>query len=122
MKILALEFSSPQRSVAVLNSETGSLAEAIDTSHGRTKKPFGLIEDVLREVKLEREQIEVVAVGLGPGSYTGIRAAIALAQGWQLAQGVRLCGISSADCLASQEAKSSAKINVVIDAQRGEFY
>lgn len=123
MKILALEFSSPQRSVAILNPETGTIVEAVETCHGHTMKPFGLIEDVLRQAQLEREQIEVVAVGLGPGSYTGIRAAIALAQGWQLAHGVKLCGKSSAECLANQEAAEGlTKLNVVIDAQRGEFY
>ena len=124
MKILALEFSSPQRSVAALNSDTGSLAEVVDTLSGHAMKPFGLIGDVLKQTCLEREQIEVVAVGLGPGSYTGIRTAIALAQGWQLAHGIKFCGISSALCLACQEAAegSTRKFDVVIDAQRGEFY
>jgi tRNA threonylcarbamoyladenosine biosynthesis protein TsaB len=62
--------------------------------------------------------------GLGPGSYTGIRAAIAVAQGWQLARGVKLLGISSAECLAAQAQaeKIFGRVNVVIDAQRGEFY
>jgi tRNA threonylcarbamoyladenosine biosynthesis protein TsaB len=124
MKILALEFSSPQRSVAVLNPQSGSLAEELDTAPGHTMKPFAMIESALRQAGLEREQIELVAVGLGPGSYTGIRAAIALAQGWQLARGVKLCGVSSAECVAAQAVASGAtgKFNVVIDAQRAEFY
>lgn len=124
MKILALEFSSSQRSVAVLNSTTGSIAQAVDTAGGYTIKPFALIDSALRQAGLEREQIEAVVVGLGPGSYTGIRAAIALAQGWQLARGIKLCGISSAVCLARQEASEGLArlFNVVIDAQRGEFY
>ena len=61
-----------------------------------------MIESALRQAGLEREEIECIAVGLGPGSYTGIRAAIALAQGWQLARGVKLLGVSSAECLATQ--------------------
>ena len=52
-----------------------------------------MIESALAEAKIEREQIEVIAVGLGPGSYTGIRAAISVAQGWQLARGVKLLGV-----------------------------
>jgi len=123
MKILALEFSSLQRSVAVLDPETDSIAEAVDTAGGRTMRPLALIDSALKQARLEREEIDAVAVGLGPGSYTGIRAAIALAQGWQLARGVKICGISSALCLASQAAaKGLAQFNVVIDAQRGEFY
>ena len=58
------------------------------------------------------------------GSYTGIRAAIALAQGWQLARAVKLLGVSSVEVLAAraQAEKIFGRVNVVIDAQRGEFY
>ena len=48
-----------------------------------------------------REAIEAIAVGLGPGSYTGIRAAIALAQGWQLAREVKTLGVSSVAAMAA---------------------
>ncbi|MGD1087230.1 MAG: tRNA (adenosine(37)-N6)-threonylcarbamoyltransferase complex dimerization subunit type 1 TsaB [Verrucomicrobiota bacterium] len=122
MTILALEFSPPQRSVAVARAGR-DLAGAVETG-GRGTNAFGMIERVLAEAKIEREEIEVVAVGLGPGSYTGIRAAIALAQGWQLARGVKLLGVGSVDCLA-QEARMEkilGRVNVVIDAQRNEFY
>ena len=77
MKILAVEFSSERRSVAVL-AEGRVLGCAAETG-GRTARAFSLIESALREARLEREDIECVAVGLGPGSYAGIRAAIALA-------------------------------------------
>src|SRR5580765_7642553 len=99
MKILALEFSSPQRSVAVAEAHVS--CEAIETGAPGINT-LGMIENVLLEAKLEREQIECLVVGLGPGSYTGIRTAIALAQGWQLARDVKLLGISSAQCVAAQ--------------------
>lgn len=130
MKILAIEFSSPQRSAAVvLASDTGhrvlgvAQSAAEDAAH-RSSDALSLVESALRGAQLEREQIECLAVGLGPGSYTGIRGAIALAQGWQLARGVRLLGISSAECLAAQAQADgfSGRLDVVIDAQRNEFY
>ena len=153
MTILALEFSSPQRSVAVLSSsrrgepreshsslvpanmgaritrpsETrpseGVICEAIETG-GQSTRAFSMIEKVLAEAKIEREQIDAIAIGLGPGSYTGIRVALSIAQGWQLARGVKLLGISSAECLAAQawSEKIFGRVNVVIDAQRNEFY
>jgi len=167
MKILALEFSSPQRSVAVLSDESVassrrepgrgafhrdpdwaeevritvehspgmvlpvldrqravSVGEVVETGHGNLMKPLGMVAEALQQAGLEREQIECLAVGLGPGSYNGIRAAIALAQGWQLAGGVKLLGISSADCVAAQAQADeiTGRVNIVIDAQRGEFY
>jgi tRNA threonylcarbamoyladenosine biosynthesis protein TsaB len=83
-----------------------------------------MIEEALQEARLERGQIEGLVVGIGPGSYTGIRAAIALAQGWQLARDVKLLGISSAECIAAQARAEgfSGWVKVVIDAQRDEFY
>jgi len=58
MKILALEFSSPQRSVAVV--QPNEFHEALSGSN----EPFTMIEQVLRDAKLEREQIECIVVGL----------------------------------------------------------
>lgn len=126
MKILAIELSSNQHTAAVLGpgGRAGlTISEAVETG-SRATRPFGLIERALQEALLEREQIECVAVGLGPGSYTGIRGAIAVAQGWQLARGVKLLGISSAECIAAQAwfEGQRGRVYVVIDAQRGEFY
>ena len=100
MKILALEFSSEQRSVAVVENGT-VLGEARETA-GKHTQAFALIEQALAQAGLEREQIECVAVGLGPGSYMGTRIAIAIAQGWQLARGVKTAGINSAEAAARQ--------------------
>jgi len=127
MKILALEFSSAQRSVAVLEGGNvvppAVLGEKVEAG-GRAARALGLIEEILKLSHVELEQIECLAVGLGPGSYTGIRSAIALAQGWQLATGVRLLGVSSAECLAAQAQDQGwfGSMNIVIDAQRKEFY
>jgi len=130
MKILALEFSSPQRSVAIVQAVAAgppnaapSVSEVIETG-GRATKAIGMIEEALREAQLEREQIDCVAVGLGPGSYSGIRAGIAFAQGWQLACDVTLLGISSVECIAEQARADglAGTVNVVVDAQRNEFY
>jgi len=124
MKILALDFSSPQRGVAVLNGSNATPVEILDVGPGRDMKPFALIEAALRQAGLEREAIECLAVGIGPGSYAGIRVAISLAQGWQLATGVKLLGISSAESIAAQAGAAGVvgPFSVVIDAQRGEFY
>jgi tRNA threonylcarbamoyladenosine biosynthesis protein TsaB len=122
MTILALEFSSPQRSVAIARGRD-ALAEAAEIG-GRATNAFSMIEKVLVSAKIGREEIEVLAVGLGPGSYTGVRVALSIAQGWQLATDVKLLGIGSVECLAAQAQaqKIFGRVNVVIDAQRGEFY
>lgn len=121
MKILAIEFSSIHRSVAVVDS-TGALLGEAQEINGRNI--ISLFEQALRSASLEREDITTLAIGLGPGSYTGIRGAISLAQGWQIGRGVQLLGISSVDCLAAQAhaQKICGEVNFIIDAQRNEFY
>jgi tRNA threonylcarbamoyl adenosine modification protein YeaZ len=125
MKILAIEFSSEQRSVALMQDDGGSppvlAGRAVEIS-GRSA--LGLVEEALQQAGWQREEIETVAVGLGPGSYTGVRGAIALAQGWQLGRGVNLLGISSVECLAAQaeREKMFGTVHIVVDAQRNEFY
>jgi tRNA threonylcarbamoyladenosine biosynthesis protein TsaB len=124
MKILALEFSSSWRSVAVLNGQSFAVGEVVSTASGEAIQPLAMVESALRQAGVEREQIEAIAIGLGPGSYNGIRAAIALAQGWQLARGVKLIGVSSAEGIVAQAGAEGVTgiCYVVIDAQRGEFY
>jgi tRNA threonylcarbamoyladenosine biosynthesis protein TsaB len=122
MTILALEFSSPQRSVAI--ARDGIVLSEASESGGRNTAAFGMIEKVLAEAKIRREQIGALCIGLGPGSYTGIRSAISIAQGWQLAREIKLLGVSSVSAIAAQAQaeKIFGRVNVVIDAQRNEFY
>jgi tRNA A37 threonylcarbamoyladenosine modification protein TsaB len=104
MKILALEFSSPVRSVAVSDG-VHVLGRAAEQG-GRETKAFALIEAALAQAGITREEIECVAVG------------------WQLATGVKLLGISGAHCVAAQlhERGERGVLNVVVDAQRGELF
>ena len=80
MKILALELSTSRRSAAVWDPASGRVGVAYENG-GRNSRPVALVEAALREAGAERQEVSVLAVGLGPGSYTGIRIAIALAQG-----------------------------------------
>jgi len=121
MKILALEFSSRQRSVAVT---TGSTPLAVTTTDNFKTGPMVLIHDALTQAKTERADINLIAVGIGPGSYTGIRSAIAVAQGWQLARKIQLSAISSTEILAATAHSNGRRgeTHFIIDAQRNEYY
>jgi tRNA threonylcarbamoyl adenosine modification protein YeaZ len=122
MKILALEFSPPERSVAVL-IDGQVCGYALDrTPQG--SRAFAMISQALNEAKLEPAGIECIAIGVGPGSYAGARTAIAIAQGWELASGVKLLGVNSADAIAriAQRAGVLGTVNLVFDAQRNEVY
>jgi len=121
MKILALEFSSSVRSVAVHGGPRPGGAEDVGT---REMKPFKLIDAALAQAGLSREDIECIAVGLGPGSYAGIRTAIAMAQGWQMVRGVKVLGLASAEAVAAHAGQFGVAnpVFVGLEAQRGELF
>ncbi len=122
MKILAIEFSSDRRGVAL--AEEGRIVGSAFEIAGRETRAFALIGQALAQAGWNRREIQRVIVGLGPGSYNGIRMALALAQGWQLARGTELGGLSSVDALA-EELRSqgvTGPVALAVDAQRGEFY
>lgn len=82
------------------------------------------METALREAGVAREEVDRLVVGLGPGSYAGIRISIALAQGWQLARGIPVQGIPSVGGIAARAFAEGVRgsVQVAIDAQRNEFY
>jgi tRNA threonylcarbamoyladenosine biosynthesis protein TsaB len=125
MKILAIELSSDERSAAVLDTASGRLGVATEAG-GRDSHPLAMIESALAKVGIEREEIERFAMGIGPGSYTGIRIGISLAQGWHTATGIKLMALSSLDSLACQWCANNksfvGEVDFIVDAQRGDFH
>ncbi len=121
MKILALEFSSNRRSVAIADGK--DVLARVETDDVK-KPPLTLIDEALKKANLDRTAIETIALGIGPGSYTGIRSAIATAQGWQLARNINLLAIPSAEVLAATAAANGQRgeTHFLIDAQRHEYY
>jgi tRNA threonylcarbamoyladenosine biosynthesis protein TsaB len=122
MKILALEFSSAVRSAAVLVD--GKVGADVRLVAGQGDDLFGLVARALEVSGIEREAIEMVAVGIGPGSYTGVRSAIAIARGWATGRGCALCGVSSTKCVAARAAQAGPRppIAVGVFAHRDSFY
>lgn len=126
MNILALEFSSPHRAVAVLEAAGADcrlLAEIQDPDFRGTTAMM-LVDRALQAAALSPDAVDLIALGLGPGSYTGIRSSIAIAQGWQLARGTPAAAVSTAELLANQavRARLGPRLQLLIDAQRGEYY
>ncbi|MBM3846685.1 MAG: tRNA (adenosine(37)-N6)-threonylcarbamoyltransferase complex dimerization subunit type 1 TsaB [Verrucomicrobia bacterium] len=126
MKVLAIELSSSRRSACAWNSEAGSIPETIwdeDVSGGRNSRALALVESALAAGGMERREVECLALGLGPGSYTGVRVAIAIAQGWAAGLGIRVAGVSSAEALARDSWREGVRgrTGIAFDAQRGEL-
>ena len=117
MTILALEFSSERRGVAVVR-DRNVLSEVVH--EGTRETPILDWSTACWGIGRVRDEIQRLAVGLGPGSYTGIRLSVAVTQGWQLGSDVEVVGVGSLDNPAVV-ATSLGPAMLAVDAQRNEW-
>ena len=119
MKILALELSTARGSIAALDDD-GDPSTALTTCLAREwandRKHSGLFFDNLQDITKNFGAPEIIVVGLGPGSYAGIRIAISAAIGLQQATGARLVGLPSICAFEAEEYR------VIGDARRNSFF
>jgi tRNA threonylcarbamoyladenosine biosynthesis protein TsaB len=100
---------------------TSALVEDGEVLGERTSRAVTLLEDVdalLRQAGARTGDIQGLAVGTGPGSFTGLRVGLATARGLALALGVPVAGVSTLDALAA----GAPGALPVIDARRGEVF
>ncbi len=120
MKILGLDTSTARLSVALWeNGKTLALEENVPgTRHAEAILPH--IERVLQSLDLTPKDIDGLAVGLGPGTFTGLRVGISTAQGMAQALQRPVAGVSS--FLAVATGAESERVLVLEDARQEMLY
>ena len=123
LNVLALETSTAACSVAVLAAH-GVFEQHRLAPRQHTELVFAMIDGVLGEAGLAREAIDVVAFGRGPGAFTGVRIAAAVAQGIAAARALAVAPVSSLAALAAGAARlyDARHVAVALDARRSEIY
>jgi tRNA threonylcarbamoyladenosine biosynthesis protein TsaB len=119
VRILAVDTSGRFGSVAFV--ENGAVVEAVygpELRHAETLLPE--LEKLLASVSVEPNAVELFAVGLGPGSFTGLRVGLATVKGLALANGAPIAGVSSLAAMAHDV--DASLVAVVNDGQRGEVF
>jgi tRNA threonylcarbamoyladenosine biosynthesis protein TsaB len=122
VKLLALDTSTPTACLALL-TETGQVLQGAippGPRHGRTLVPA--IQALLRSAGCSPKALDAVAVGLGPGSYTGLRIGVTAAKMLAYAAGCRLLPLDSMELIARNAPPEYERIAVVVDAQRHDLY
>ena len=121
MVLVALESSTRSPSVAVL-VDGEILEQDLDKAHPHASDLLPCLAALLASCGRIPREIAAVAVGIGPGSYTGLRVGIATAQGIARAAGAELLGIPSGEALAHAELSPGERGDLVIDARGGSLY
>ena len=123
MKILALESSAKACSVAILDGETllGEMFLQNECTHSENLLPA--VYQLLGDVKLCLQDMDRIAVAIGPGAFTGLRIAAATAKGLAYAADKPLVGVSTLEAMVyGVKDIAHGALCPVIDARRGEIY
>jgi tRNA threonylcarbamoyladenosine biosynthesis protein TsaB len=120
--LIAIETSTECCSAALLHD--GALIDRSELAPRRhAELILPMIESLLDEAGVSRQQLDAIAVGRGPGAFTGVRLAISVAQGLALALDIPVVPVSSLAALAQDApAGIGETILAVIDARMGEIY
>jgi tRNA threonylcarbamoyladenosine biosynthesis protein TsaB len=125
-RILAIESSGRHGSVAALlraDDETRLVGQAILAEDQRTAQILApAIKQLLAASQWLPESIDLVAVTVGPGSFTGLRIGVTTAKAFAYAAGCEVIGVNTLDVIATQVPPSDAPLWAVSEAQRQELF
>ena len=125
LKVLAFDTTTSSCSIAILQNDSilGQVQGIADRGHAEALLP--LIEQVLFEAKLRYQDLDLLAVTVGPGAFTGIRIGLATARSLALATKLPLIGITNFDALVGAIHKSKIaghNVIVILETKRSDFY
>lgn len=121
MNLLAIETSTEACSVALHHAgQVIARSQLAPRRHAELVLPMA--DSLLAEAGIRRRQLDAIAVGRGPGAFTGVRLAVSLAQGMALGLDLPVIPVSSLAALALDAPDNGAAIAALIDARMGEIY
>jgi tRNA threonylcarbamoyladenosine biosynthesis protein TsaB len=119
VKFAAFDTSGEWCSVALwLDGELRAIERRADHRHGELVLP--MLDELLGAARLAIADLQAVAFGAGPGSFTGLRIACGVAQGIAFARDLPVCGVSSLEAMA--EECGAPRVVASLDARMGEVY
>lgn len=127
MMLLAMDTSTSSITVAVHDGAAVLAERSVLDARAHTEQLAPLIAEVLKAADLAPAEVTEVAVGVGPGPFTGLRVGLVTARTFALALGLPVHGVVSLDALAhaalrSESLQDSGEFVVATDARRKEVY
>ena len=123
--VLAMDTATGCSTVALTRGTTvdGEVLACLSYSSKMThsRRLISLVDTIFRETQVDWPMLEGIGVGLGPGSFTGLRIGLATAKGFAATSKKKLLGVSTLDGLASS-CVSDKKICAVMDARKKQVY
>ena len=122
MRLLAIDTSTEALSIALL-TEQGTSERGLETAREQAEQILSLIDAVLGEAGVRLSQLDGIVAGVGPGSFTGVRISVAVAQGLAYGAGLPVVPVTSLEALAFPLIETGAdRVIACLDARMGEIY
>jgi tRNA threonylcarbamoyladenosine biosynthesis protein TsaB len=122
MKILALDTSTPFATVAITKRGETTAESNLAPVSTHTKTLLPEVVRLLNETGIDPKDLDLVAVGLGPGSFTGLRIGLSTAKGLAWAAQKPLIGVPTLDAMAQAYPIGPGQICPIIDARKNQVY
>ena len=122
MKILAFDTSTKFLTIACMEDEAvmASFHEDAGVKHSEILIPT--IKGMLEGLGWELKDLGLVCVGLGPGSFTGLRIAVATVKGLAAAAGTKVIGVPTMDAIVMNAPENRGSVAPFLDAHKGKVY
>jgi tRNA threonylcarbamoyladenosine biosynthesis protein TsaB len=122
MRVLALDTATEGCSVALLVGGE-SIDRFAELRQGHAEQVLAMVESVLAEAQVSLSMLDGIAASVGPGSFTGVRISVAVAQGLAFGANLRVAPVTTLEALAAQVTQGGAGHALVcLDARMGEVY
>lgn len=121
MKILAIDTSSKNAAVAILENQDTIIELNNDDEKTHSQKLMPMIDDAFKKSDLSLDDIDLISCCLGPGSFTGVRIGIATAKAFADSKNIPTVGVSSLEALA-YNLNQDGLICSLINANNGNVY
>lgn len=123
MKILSLDSSTKILTIGINDDKEVIFEFECDVELGCNKILFSLLNEIIEKTEISLRDIELFAVGIGPGSFTGVRIALSVMKTFSYLENKPLIGISTLDVIAyNLKAEIKELICPIVDAKRGNLY
>lgn len=122
MKILGIDTSTPIGSVALIDGESLVAEHTLNIVKAHSSRLMPAIDTVLKWGDITAEELDGCAVGIGPGSFTGIRIGIATIKSLCYALDKPIVGVSTLEAIAYNLRWTEGLICPILDARRNESY